>query len=131
MLLLTAIYPLMLFKYGSPPPESGSIISGYLGLFLLGASFLSVGLFSSSVTENQIVAAVICFVALLLFFVIGWPSETLGSTGGKVLEYLSLVEHFTDFSKGLVETKHVVYFLTFITFALFLTKRSVESLRWR
>jgi ABC-2 type transport system permease protein len=131
MLLLTAVYPLILLKYGSPQPEMGSIFSGYLGLFLLGASFLSVGLFSSSITENQIVAAVICFVALLLFFVIGWPSETLGSTGGKILDYLSLIEHFTDFSKGLIESKHIVYFLTFIIFALFLTKRSVESLKWR
>jgi ABC-2 type transport system permease protein len=131
MLVLTAVYPLILFRYGSPAPEFGSILSGYLGLFFLGASFLSVGIFSSSLTENQIVAAVICFVALLLFFVIGWPSESLGEGGGKILDYLSLIEHFTDFSKGLIESKHVVYFLTFIIFALFLTKRSVESLKWR
>lgn len=131
ILALTTIYPWILFKYGAPPPELGSILSGYLGLFLLGASFMALGLFASSLTENQIVAAVICFVALLLFFVIGWPAETMGSTTGKVLEYLSLIEHFTDFSKGLVESQHVVFFLSFILFALFLTKRSIESLRWR
>jgi len=131
ILVLTGIYPWILFHYGSPSPELGSILSGYLGLFFLGASFIAVGLFSSSLTENQIVAAVICFVSLLLFFVIGWPAETVGSTAGKVLEYLSLIEHFTDFSKGLFDTRHLVFFLSFILFALFLTKRSIESYRWR
>jgi len=131
ILALTGIYPWILFHYGSPAPELGSILSGYLGLFLLGAAFLSVGLFTSSLTENQIVAAVICFVILLLFFIIGWPAGSVGPTVGSVLEYLSLVEHFTDFSKGLLESRHFVYFFSFILFALFLTKRSVESQRWR
>jgi len=131
LLGLTAVYPWILFHYGSPLPELGSILTGYLGMFFLGAAFISVGLFSSSLTENQIVAAVICFVSLLLFFVIGWPAESVGPVAGKVLEYLSLIGHFTDFSKGLVESRHVVYFVTFILFALFLTKRSIESMRWR
>jgi len=131
MLALTLIYPLILFRYGQPGPEAGPIMAGYIGLFLLGGSFLAVGLFASSLTENQIVAAVICFVTLLLFFVIGWPAQTVGATLGKVLGYLSLIEHFTEFSKGLVDGRHVVYFLSFILFALFLTKRSIESSRWR
>jgi ABC-2 type transport system permease protein len=131
MLALTGIYPYILFVYSNPHPELGSILAGYLGLFFLGAAFIAVGLFASSVTENQIVAAVICFVALLLFFIVGWPAESVGTTGGKVLEYLSLIEHFTDFSKGLIDSRHVVYFLSFILFALFITKRSVESMRWR
>ena len=76
-------------------------------------------------------AAVISFVTLLLFFVIGWPAETVGATAGKVLEYLSLIDHFTEFSKGLVDGQHVIYFISFILFALFLTKRSIESTRWR
>jgi len=92
---------------------------------------MAVGLFTSSLTENQIVAAVICFVTLLLFFVIGWPAETVGATTGKVLEYLSLIDHFTGFSKGLLDGQDAVYFITFILFALFLTKRSIESTRWR
>jgi ABC-2 type transport system permease protein len=131
MLALTAIYPYILFVYSNPHPELGPILAGYLGLFFLGAAFIAVGLFASSVTENQIVAAVICFVTLLLFFIVGWPAESVGTTGGKVLEYLSLIEHFTDFSKGLIDSRHVVYFLSFILFALFITKRSVESMRWR
>jgi len=131
LLGLTGIYPWILFHYGSPAPEAGSILAGYLGLFLLGASFVSVGLFASSLTENQIVAAVVCFVTLLLFFVIGWPAQSVEASFGKVLEYLSLIDHFTAFSKGLVESPHVIYFLSFILFALFLTKRSIESMRWR
>jgi ABC-2 type transport system permease protein len=131
MLGLTLVYPWILFKYGQPAPELGPIVAGYMGLFLLGASFMAVGLFASSLTENQIVAAVICFVTLLLFFVIGWPAETVGETTGKVLEYLSLIDHFTEFSKGLVDGQHVIYFISFVLFALFLTKRSIESTRWR
>ena len=131
MLGLTLVYPWILFKYGQPAPELGPIVAGYIGLFLLGASFMAVGLFASSLTENQIVAAVISFVTLLLFFVIGWPAETVGETAGKVLEYLSLIDHFTEFSKGLVDGQHVIYFVSFILFALFLTKRSIESTRWR
>ncbi len=131
MLALTLVYPTILFSYGQPAPELGPILAGYIGLFLLGASFMAVGLFASSLTENQIVAAVICFVTLLLFFVIGWPAETVGATFGKVLEQLSLIDHFTEFSKGLVDGQHVVYFISFILFALFLTKRSIESTRWR
>ena len=131
ILLLTMVYPLILFKYGNPNPELGPILAGYLGLFFLGASFMAVGLFTSSLTENQIVAAVVCFVVLLLFFVIGWPAETVGPVTGKILTYLSLVEHFNDFSKGLVDSKHLIFFLSFIIFALFLTKLSLESLKWR
>ena len=131
MLALTLVYPAILFQYGQPAPELGPIVAGYIGLFFLGAAFMAVGIFTSSLTENQIVAAVICFVTLLLFFVIGWPAETAGPTVGKVLQYLSLIDHFTDFSKGLLDGRHVVYFITFILFALFLTKRSIESSRWR
>ena len=131
MLALTLVYPAILFQYGQPAPELGPIVAGYIGLFFLGAAFMAVGIFASSLTENQIVAAVISFVTLLLFFVIGWPAETAGPILGKVLQYLSLIDHFTDFSKGLLDGQHVVYFVTFILFALFLTKRSIESMRWR
>jgi len=103
-----------------------------LGLFLLGTSFIAVGIFASSLTENQIVAYVVSFVVILMFFIIGWPAQTVGASNlGAVLSYLSLVEHFTDFSKGLIDTKHIAYYLTFILFCLFLTKRSFESLKWR
>ena len=127
MILLTGIYPGILLLYGNP--ELGMIASGYLGLFLLGAVFVSVGLLTSSLTENQIVAAVSCFVVLLLLYVISWPAETAGSVLGGALKYLSVVEHFGELVKGLIDTQDIVYFLSLVALSLFLTHRSVEASR--
>lgn len=129
MLGLTGIYPILLVAYGNP--EGGIMLSGYLGLFLTAASFLSIGLLTSSLTENQIIAAVSCLVTLLLLYVINWPADTSTPTIGAVLHYLSVTEHFGEFVKGIVDTRGVVYFLSLIVAALFLTHRSIESLRWR
>ena len=129
MLGVTAIHMGVLFWYGEP--ELGPILTGYLGLGLMGASFISVGLLVSSATRNQIVAGVITFGVLLLFWVISWMADSTGPTTRSVLNYLSILEHFDDFSKGIIDTKHVVYYLSFITFGLFLTAKSVDSERWR
>jgi ABC-2 type transport system permease protein len=129
MLLLTGIFPAILFVYGDP--EVGVVLGGFLGLLLLATAFLSVGLLTSSFTENQIIAAVSCLVSLLLFYVISWPAESVGETMGTVLRYLSLTEHFSEMVKGVIDTKDLTYFLSVIVLALFLTHRSVESLRWR
>jgi ABC-2 type transport system permease protein len=129
MLLLTAVYPVILVAYGNP--EVGVLLGGFLGLLLLATAFLSVGLLTSSLTQNQIIAAVSCLVILLLLYVISWPAETAGETMGAVLRYLSLTEHFAEMVKGVIDTRDLVYFVTVIVLALFLTQRSVESLRWR
>ena len=129
MIGLTAIYPIILMAYGNP--ELGIIASGYLGLLLLAVAFATVGLLTSSFTENQIIAAVTCLVLLLLFYVISWPAETAGPVLGAVLKYLSLTEHFGEMVKGIIDTKDVAYFLSVILLCLFLTHRSVESVRWR
>jgi ABC-2 type transport system permease protein len=129
MLGLTGVYPLILVLYGNP--ELGVIAAGYLGLLLLAIAFTTVGLLTSSLTENQIIAAVSCLVALLLLYVISWPADTAGPFVAGVLRYLSLTEHFGEMVKGVVDTKDVVYFLSVIVLALFLTHRSVESVRWR
>lgn len=129
MILLTGIYPAILLFYGNP--ELGILASGYLGLFLLAVVFVSVGLLTSSLTENQIVAAVSCFVILLLLYVLSWPAETTGADLGDLLKYLSVIEHFNEMVKGVIDTKDVVYFLTLILLSLFLTHRSVEASRWR
>jgi ABC-2 type transport system permease protein len=129
MLLPTLLYIGLLFWYGNP--EWRPIAAGYLGLLLLGASFISLGLLISSFTSNQIVAAIGTFAVLLLLFVIGWLGETTGGVTADVLKYLAITEHFEDFSKGVVDTRHVIYYLSFITFGLFLTARSVDSERWR
>lgn len=129
MVGLTGVYPLILLLYGNP--EVGIIAAGYLGLLLLATAFLTIGLLTSSFTENQIIAAVSCLVILLLLYVISWPAESAGPIVGVVLKYLSLTEHFSQMVKGVIDTKDLVYFGSVIALALFLTQRSVESVRWR
>jgi len=129
MLLVTMIYIAILFRIGNP--EWRPIVAGYLGLLLMGGCFLSVGLFISSLTKNQIVAGFLTFATFLMFWIINWMGESSGPTTRDVLNYLSITEHFDDFSRGIIDTKHLVYYLSFITFGLFLTARSVDSERWR
>lgn len=129
MLLVTMLYIAILFVYGNP--EWKPIATGYLGLLLMGASFLSVGLFISSVTKNQIVAGFLTFAVFLLLWVINWMSDQSGPMTAAVLKYLSITEHFDDFARGIIDTKHVIYYVTFITFGLFLTAKSVDMERWR
>ena len=129
MIGLTGVYPLILLTYGNP--EVGIIAAGYLGLLLLATAFLTIGLLTSSFTENQIIAAVSCLVVLLLLYVISWPADTAGPVLGAVLKYVSLTEHFSEMVKGVIDTKDLVYFGCVIVLALFLTQRSVESVRWR
>jgi len=97
----------------------------------MGGSFLSLGLFISSLTRNQIVAGMITFSVFLLLWVINWVSTFVGPTLQTVLNALSITEHFDDFAKGIIDTKHVVYYLSFIGMGLFLTMKSVDSERWR
>jgi ABC-2 type transport system permease protein len=129
MIGLTGVYPAILLMFGNP--EVGVMAAGYLGLVLLATTFVAVGLLTSSFTENQIIAAVSGLVATLLLYIIGWPAETAGNILGPLLRYLSVVEHFDGMVRGLIDTKDLVYFASLIVMALFLTQRSVESLRWR
>ena len=129
MLLVTAVYVSLLFWFGNP--EVGPILSGYLGLLLLGGGFIAVGLLVSSLTKNQIVAAMATFGTFLMLWVIGWVGDFAGPTTRSIVSYLSITEHFDDFSKGVIDTKHLMYYLSFITFGLFLTSKAVDSERWR
>jgi ABC-2 type transport system permease protein len=129
MLVLTLLYPGLLLSFARP--EWGPILTGYIGLLLLGAAFIAAGLFASSLTENQIVAAMTTFGILLIFWVIGWSADTVGGAAGRVLSHLSLTEHFDNFGKGVLDTRDIIYYVTFIAFALFLTLRSLEARRWK
>ena len=129
MLAITTIHIAILFIYGNP--EWKPIATGYLGLLLMGGCFLSLGLFVSSLTRNQIVAGMVTFAVFLLFWVINWIATFTGPTTQSVLNYLSITEHLNDFARGVLDTKHFVYYTTFIAFSLFLTVRSVDSERWR
>lgn len=129
MLLVTLIDIGLLFYFGNP--EWKPVATAYLGLLLMGGCFISIGLFVSSLTKNQIVAAVITFTTFLMLWVINWLGESSGETTRAILSYLSITEHFEDFVRGVIDTKHLVYYVSFITFGLFLTMRSVDSERWR
>jgi len=129
MLAVTLVHMAILFVFGNP--EWKPIATGYLGLLLMGGSFLSLGLFISSLTKNQIVAGMITFSVFLLLWVINWVSTFVGPTAQTVLNHLSITEHFDDFAKGIIDTKHLVYYLSFIAMGLFLTMKSVDSERWR
>ena len=129
MLLVTVLYIGILFVYGNP--EWRPLIAAYLGLLLMGSAFLSIGLLISSTTNNQIVAGIVSFVVFLMLWIVGWFADSAGPTMAAVTSYLSITEHFDDFSKGIIDTKHVVYYLSLITLGLFLTAKSVDSERWR
>ena len=129
MLAVTLIDIGMLFMYGDP--EWRPIATGYLGLLLMGGSFISVGLLISSMTRNQIVAGMLTFSLILMLYIISWMRDSAGPTGQIILSYLSVLEHFDDFSKGVIDTSHLVYYASFMTLGLFLTAKSVDSERWR
>ena len=129
MLAVTTIHMAVLFIFGDP--EWKPIVTGYLGLLMMGGCFLSLGLFISSLTKNQIVAAMATFAVFLMLWVINWIGTFVGPTTQAVLSHLSLTEHFDDFAKGIIDTKHVIYYLSFMAFGLFLTAKSVDSERWR
>jgi ABC-2 type transport system permease protein len=129
MLAVTLLDMLLLFKFGHP--EWRPIAAGYLGLLLLGGCFVSLGLLISSLTKNQIVAGVITFAVFLVLWIINWTADQSSPTMRAVLNHLSIIDHFDDFARGIIDTKHVVYYLSFITFGLFLTAKSVDSERWR
>src|SRR5207244_821077 len=118
MLALTLVYPVMIAYFARL--EWGPLFTGYLGLLLMGGAFLAVGLLASSLTENQIVAAFATFVVLLIFWVIGWSADYTGGLAGRVLSHLSLVDHFESFSKGVIDSRDVIYYVDFMVLALFL-----------
>jgi ABC-2 type transport system permease protein len=129
MLLLTGVLSIFTFAFGNP--EVLPVLNGYLGLFLMGAAFMAVGIFFSSLTENQIVSAVLTFGALLLFWVLNWASYSAGGMWKGLLNYISFFQHFDDMTKGILDTTDVVYYLSFIFLGLFLTHSVIQSRRWR
>jgi len=128
LLLFTCCYPLI-FAFLTRV-DWGQVASGYLGLLFLGGACIALGLFASSLTENQIIAAITAFALLLLFWLIG-VQQDMGAGGGGLLAALSLREHFPNLARGVIDTKDLVFYLSFTYFFLFLTKRQLESRRWR
>jgi ABC-type transport system involved in multi-copper enzyme maturation permease subunit len=126
-LLLGAIVWLCASKTGVEWQTMGT---AYLGLFLLGAAYMTLGLFFSSLTESQVIAALLTFVTLLLLWVVGWLSGRVEGDMREVLTYLSAPQHLDSFTKGVLEVKDIVYYLSFIVLGLFLTQGAIERHRW-
>jgi len=128
LLLFTAINFGFLFKYGNP--DWKPLVVGYLGLLLQAGGLLAVGTFISTLTRNQIIAAAGTFGVCLLLWILEWNSyET--ATWAQVMAYCSVIKHLESFTKGVLDTKDAIYYVSLIFFGLFMTSRSMESLRWR
>lgn len=154
MLGVTLSYPLLIMATSARPDMKPTLV-GYFGVLLMGLAFLAIGLLVSAMTENQIIAAVGAFGALLMLWAVSWIADSVtmtlaglmnsatfglweklnlglgGPTLGDLLNKISITEHFQDFRKGLLDTEHVVFYLSVVFFSLFLTQRVVESRRWR
>jgi ABC-2 type transport system permease protein len=128
LLVFTLCYPLI-FAFLTRM-DWGQVAAGYVGVLLLGAACLALGLFASSLTANQIIAAMSAFALLLLFWLIG-AQQDVGSVWAGALTSLSLREHLPNLAKGVIDTKDLLFYLCFAFFFLFLTKRQLESRRWR
>lgn len=136
MLAVTVVFPLLLHIYGASggdaaPVDWNTVGAGYFGLFLLGAAFVAVGLFASAVTESQIIAVVVGWAILLMFYVIGVTAQGQEGPTRELLEHLGLLNHLETFIQGIVSLKSVVYYLSLAFVGLFLTYRVIEAQRWR
>ena len=129
MLILTLYFPVLLMIFGDP--DTGPILTSYLGLLLLGSASLAIGIFSSSLTTNQIVSAVVASGILFGLWFLGMVGNLLPQPAGEILSYFSLSQHFPGFVRGIVDTRDVIYYLSVTAVFLFLSVRSIETERWR
>ncbi|MBP9005909.1 MAG: ABC transporter permease subunit [Candidatus Marinimicrobia bacterium] len=129
MVMVTFLFMVFLFIWGNP--SLVPILISYLGILLMGLVLVALGNFISSLTENQIVAAVGTFGATMFLWVIGFAGDFAGKVFGEIFKYLSIVNHFDDFSKGVFDTNHLVYYLSLTFLMLFFTYQSIESSKWR
>lgn len=128
-LLLTFAYPLTLAMLGDP--DGGAVLGGYIGLLLMGAGYLSIGVFTSGLTQNQIVAFITGFVLIFLFFMLDKVVIFFPGPVASTLEYLSMTYHQNNIARGIIDTRDVIYFVSVITVFLFMAVRTLESRRWR
>lgn len=127
-LALTLLYVFILKRYGNP--DMGPIIAGYVGLILFGAAFLAVGVFASSLTQNQVVAAVVAVAVLLGLWLVNAFASAARAPVSDILNYLSIISHYQEFYSGVIDSKDVVYYLAVIAVSLFLSVRVLETRRW-
>ena len=129
ILAVTFYYVVLLYSFGDP--DTGPVLSGYLGLLLYGAAALAIGLLGSSLSSNQIVAAVVGIAILLMLSFVNLIADIVTGVASEVFNGMSMNEHIVDFSRGVIDTSSVVFFLSLTAIFLFLTIRSLETRRWR
>jgi ABC-2 type transport system permease protein len=125
---LTLVYPVLLGRY--TPPDMGPVIGGYVGIVLFGAAFLAVGMLATSLTQNQVVAAVVSIALLLGLWLTGSFAGSARPPVSTALSYLSIITHYGEFGRGLIDTRDVAYYLSVIAVSLFLSVRVLETRRW-
>lgn len=128
MTCVTLLYVMVLFMFGSP--AVAPLIGGYIGFILLGASLISIGVFASSLTENQVVAVIVSFVFMLIIWVIESIGNSIGGWFATVLNWFSLTSRFSDFSNGILSLSNIIYYLSFISVFIFITIQVIEKRRW-
>jgi ABC-2 type transport system permease protein len=131
MLLPTASYLVFMYFRSEPTPPWRLLLAGYGGILLLGGALLALGSFISSLTENQLISAVLTFAAFLILWVLDFGGRGTDSVLTQVLQYLSVIRHYDDFTRGIVDTSGVIYYFSVIVLFIFLTVRSLDSTRWR
>lgn len=128
MVAITFIYPIILFSFGKPPVAQ--LIGAYVGFILIGAAFISVGVFASALTESQVVAAIIGVVSLLLMWLMDSIAGFVGGFVAKILNWFSLLSRYDDFNRGILNLSPIIYYLSFIAVFIFLTIQVIERRRW-
>ncbi len=128
MTCLTFVYPIVLFIFGNPP--LAPLIGSYVGLILFAAALISIGVFASSLTENQVISVFISFVIMLIIWIIEPIGNAVGGWAAVVLNWFSLSSRYNDFTTGILSVSSIIYFISFIAVFLFLTIRVIEKRRW-
>ncbi len=131
LVMLAGTAPCWIAAFILGSPDAGTLLGGYIGLFLVGAAFASIGMLISSLTENQIVAAAVTFGIALLFWVMDWLVQVLGEGWAALIRELSILQHLESMNKGVMALSDISFFVLFIGFFLFLTMLSMETHRWR
>ena len=129
ILAMSMINLALLFAWGKP--DLRPVLVAYLGLLLQGGCLLAIGAFISTTTKNQIIAGGVTFFVCLMLWLLNWFTANDTGATSQVINYLSIVTHFDNFSKGVIESKDVIFYLSMIFFPLFITSRAMESMRWR
>jgi ABC-2 type transport system permease protein len=129
LLAITVLDLMFLFLHGKP--DWRPVVVGYLGLLLQAGALMAVGAFISTLTKNQIIAGAATFCACLMLWILEWVAGYEQAAWAKVMAYMSVVSHFESFAKGVVDSKDVIFYISLAFLGLFLTARSLESLRWR